>query len=119
MEIKKVLVKMNLLTQLKTKCEALNTIVRRFHSKFNMLHKKGLLEIVSSNDQLVKFEDYCERLYIIAANNNQFAGIKRQITSEEFLEALTSPSNMKLDTFCSLNPILRDIPNLMRYLEGR
>ena len=50
LEIKKVLVKKNLLNHLITKCEALNTIVRRFHSKFSMLHKKGLPEIVSSND---------------------------------------------------------------------
>ena len=41
LEIKKVLVKKNLLTQLKTKCDALNTTVKRFHSKFSILHKKG------------------------------------------------------------------------------
>lgn len=50
LEIKKFLMKKNLLTHVKKKCEALNTIVRRFHSKFSMLHKKGLPEIVSSND---------------------------------------------------------------------
>ena len=56
LEIKKVLMK-NLLAQLKTKCEALNVAVKRFHSKFSMLNKKGLPELVTSKDQLVKLDD--------------------------------------------------------------
>ncbi len=76
LEIKKVLIKKNLLTQLTTKCEALNTTVIRFHSKFNMLHNKRLPDIVSSNDQLVKLEDHYEIIYTIATYNGQFAGIK-------------------------------------------
>lgn len=97
LELKKVLVKKNQFTRLKTKCEALNTTVRRFHSKFTMLHKKGLPEIVSSNDQLVKLEDYCERISTIAAENSQFVGIKRQITGKEFLEALSLDLSIKYE----------------------
>ena len=41
LEIKKVLMKKNLLTQLKAKCEALNIAVERFHSRFSILKKKA------------------------------------------------------------------------------
>lgn len=120
LEIKKFLQKKNLLTQLETKCETLNIVVRRFDSKFNVLSKKGLPGLVSSNDQLVKLEDYCEKLYTIVADNNQFSRIKRHITGKDFLEALNSDLTIKHEVghFFSLNLILKDIPKLMRYLEG-
>jgi len=46
LEIKIVLQKNNLLTELKTKCETLNIDVRRFHSIFNVLSKKVLPGLV-------------------------------------------------------------------------
>lgn len=60
-----------------------------------MLSKKGLPRLVSSNDQLVKLEDYCENLYTIAVDNSQFLGIKRHITGKEFLEALNFDFTIK------------------------
>ena len=113
LEIKIVLQKNNLLTELKTKCETLNIDVRRFHSIFNVLSKKVLPGLVWSNDQLVKLENYCEKLYTIAANNHQFAGIKRQITRKEFLEALSSDLTIKHE----VGHIFLTKPNFERYNE--
>jgi len=113
LEIKKFIVKKNLLTQLKTKCDALNTTIRRFHSKFNILHKKGLPEIVSSNDLLGKLEDYRERFYTIAADNSQFVGITRQITGKGFLEALRLDLSIKYE----IGHLFLTKPNCERYTE--
>ena len=38
LEIKKVLQKNNLLNQLETKCQTLDIVVQRFHTKFNLLN---------------------------------------------------------------------------------
>lgn len=105
--------KKNLLTQLKTKYEALNATVRRFHSKFSMLHKKELPEIVSKNDQQEKLEDYYERQYTIALDANQFVGIKGQITDEEFLEALSSDLTIKYE----VGHLFLTKPNFERYTK--
>jgi len=105
--------KKNLLTQLKTKCEALNIAIKRFHSKFSILKKKGLPELLTSNDQLVKLDDYYERLYTIAADNNQFAGIKRQIIGKEFLEALSLDLTIKYE----VGHLFPTKPNFERYTE--
>lgn len=113
LEIKKFLMKKNQLTQLKIECEALNTTVRKFHSKFSMLHKKGLPEIVSSNDQLVKLEDYYERLYTIAADNSKFAVIKRHITGKDFFEALSFDLTIKYE----VGHLFITNPNFERYNE--
>lgn len=42
LEIKKVLQKRSLIKQLETKCQTLDVVVQRFHSKFNVVNQKGL-----------------------------------------------------------------------------
>lgn len=50
--------------------------VQRFHSKFSRLSKKGLPQLTSVNDQLIKLESYSEKLYNIAIDKAQFAQMK-------------------------------------------
>lgn len=76
------------MTQLETKCEALDIVVKKFHSKFNRLSKKGLPQLKFVDDQLIKLESYSEKLYTITVDKAQFAQIKGQITRKKFLEAL-------------------------------
>lgn len=58
-------------------------------------------------------EDYCEKLYIITADNHQLAGIKRQITGKEFLEALNSDLTIKHE----VGHLFLIKPNFERYTE--
>lgn len=78
-----------------------------------MLCKKGLTGLVSSNDQLVKLEDYCENLYTIVADNNQFSRIKRHILGKEFLEALNSDLTIKHE----VGHLFLIKPNFERYTK--
>ena len=88
LEIKKVLQKKNLINQLETKCQTLEIVVQRFHSKFNVLNQKRLPGLVALNDKLIKLEDYCKKLYTIIVDKAKFVGIKGHITWKAFLEAL-------------------------------
>ena len=88
LEFKKVLQKRNLINQLQTKCEDLDIVFQRFHTKFNVLNHKGLPGLIDLDEKLNELEDNCKKLYIIVVDKSKFAGIKRQITGKEFLEAL-------------------------------
>ena len=88
LEIKKVLQKKNLLNQLKTKCQTLDTIVQRFHIKFNLLNQRGLPGLVALNERLISLEEYCKKHYTIAIDKDKFAGIKGHMTGKASLEAL-------------------------------
>jgi len=65
-----------LINQLETKCQTLDIVFQRFHSKFNILNQKGLQGLVALNDKLIKLEYYCKKLYTIAVDKAKFSGIK-------------------------------------------
>ena len=77
------------------------------------MKSKGLPELVTSNDQLVKLDDYCEILYTIVVDSSQFAVIKRQITGKEFLEDLSLDLTIKYE----VGHIFLTKPNFERYIE--
>jgi len=52
LEIKKVLQKRNLMTQLETKSQALKNVVERSYTKFNLLNQRGMPRLVAQNDKL-------------------------------------------------------------------
>jgi len=58
------------------------------NQRLSRLSKKGLPQLASVNDQLIKLESYNEKLYTITTDKAQFAQIKGHITGKEFLEAL-------------------------------
>lgn len=88
-----------------------------FHSKFSILKNNSLPELVTSDDQLVKLDDYYEILYTIAIVSSQFAGIKIHITGKEFLEALSPDLTIKYEDGHLFLTKPKDIPKLIRYLE--
>lgn len=68
------------MTQLETKCQTLENVVKRFHIKFNLLNQRGFPGLVAPNDRFIILENYCRNLYTIATNKSKFAGIKGHIT---------------------------------------
>lgn len=113
LEIKKVLQKKNLMTQLETKCQALKTIVQRFHFKFNLLNQRGLPIFLAPNDRLTSLEEYCQMLYAIATDKTIFAGIKGHLTGKEILEALDFDSIIKHE----IKHIFVNKPTFEKYTE--
>lgn len=113
LEIKEVLQKKNLINHLESKCQTLDTIVKIFHLKFNILNPKGLPGLVGLNDKLIKLEDYCEELYAITVDRTKFAGVKEQITGKDFLEAL----EFDLTIMHEIKHLFLTKPNFKRYIE--
>jgi len=76
------------MTLLETKSQALENVVQRFHTKFNLINQRGLPRLVAPNDRLISLEDYCEKIYTAAIDTSKFAGIKGHVRGKSFIEAL-------------------------------
>ena len=51
LEVRRVLTKRNLMLQLENKCHNLESSIKNFHKKFNVLHQKGLLGLKGLGDK--------------------------------------------------------------------
>lgn len=76
----------------------MNAFVQRFHLKFNLLNHIGLPTLVAPNDRLINLEEYYHKLYTIATDKENFAGIKGHITGKQTLEALDFDLTIKHET---------------------
>ena len=62
--------------------------VQKFHKKFDIVNKKGLLVLIGMEDKLVSLEYYHHKLFTITRDKSKFAGIKWNITEKTFMEAI-------------------------------
>ena len=113
LEIKKVLHKKNFLNQLETKCQTLDIVVQRSHTKFNLLNQRGFPRLVAPNENLINLEEYYKNLYTIAIDNENFAGIKGHLIGKCFLEALDFDLIIKHE----IKHIFLNKPTFERYIE--
>lgn len=112
-EIKKVLQKRNLMTQLETKSQALENVVQRFHTKFNLLNQRGLPQLVAPNNKLISLEYYSEKIYTIAIDTSKFVGIKGHVIGKTFIEALEFDLTIKHE----IKHIFMNKPTFEKYTE--
>jgi hypothetical protein len=62
--------------------------VKRFFSKIEALHNKGLPGLKVINDKLMTLPDYKKRLANVAKDSSKFSGIQGSITGKAFLDVL-------------------------------
>jgi hypothetical protein len=74
--------------QLEEKSQVMDIGVQRFFSKFQVLHKKGLLGLLVLNDKLITLSDYKQKISTVAKDSSKFAGIQGSITGKALLETL-------------------------------
>lgn len=78
LEVKKVITKRNLMTQLEEKCKTMELAIARFMVKFDALRQKGLPNPLVINDRLMAHEDYDKKIREVEkeqANNSSMKGI--------------------------------------------
>jgi hypothetical protein len=88
LEVKKVLNKKGLMLQLEEKAYMMDIGLEIFFSKVEILHKKGLPELVVINDKLITLSDYKQKINTVAKDGSKFARIQGSITGKAFLETL-------------------------------
>jgi hypothetical protein len=74
--------------QLEEKSQVMDIAVKRFFSKFEVLHKKVILGLLIVNNKLITLLDYKEKLSIVEKDSSKFAGIHEIITGKSFMETL-------------------------------
>lgn len=78
LEVKMVITKRNLMTQLEEKCQTMELAIARFMVKFDALRQKGVPNPLMINDRLMAHEDYDKKIREVAkeeANNSSMKGI--------------------------------------------
>jgi len=75
LEVKKVLTKRGLMSQLEERAQEIDICVQRFFSKMDSLHKKGLPSLLVINDNLITLSDYKQKIITVAKDGSKFAGI--------------------------------------------
>ena len=68
LEVRKVISKKNLMTQLEEKCQNMEIAITRFMIKFDLLSQKGLPNPLVINDRLMKHEDYDKKIRYFPKN---------------------------------------------------
>ena len=78
LEVKKVITKRNLMTQLEEKCQTMELTIGRFMVKFDALRQKGLPNPLVINYRLIPHEEYDKKIREVAkeqAKNSSINGI--------------------------------------------
>jgi hypothetical protein len=74
--------------QLEEKAQDMDIGVEIFFSKFELIHKKGLLGLLVLNDKMITLLDYKQKISAMEKDSSKFAGIHGSITGKSFLEKL-------------------------------
>lgn len=92
LEVKKFLIKKNLVVQPTKKCHTLEVVVNRFFTRIDALNKKGMPSLFIINDKLMTREDYMKKLWDIAKDTAKSSNIKDSMTGRAFYKSINNIS---------------------------
>lgn len=113
MEVRKVLIKRNLMRQLEEKCQIMDTGVQKFFTKLEPLYKKGISNLLVITDKLSRWSDYSEKIMTKARDSSKVATGRFSMIGKVFLEALA----YDLDIQYEIKNLFITKPTFDKYIE--
>jgi len=114
LEIKKVLIKKNLMLNLEKRCQSIQEDINDFMLKYDILRDKGLPSPLIINDKLMTHDDYSAKLHQQARNQASSSTVKALPTRKVLYDGLENILCIEHE----VKPLFTVQPNFAKYTKA-